>query len=624
MPTAKISSPLAEPVKTLYEIGEGGTGATNLAQAAQNLNLLLYTDVGNGPGQVPLLNAQSLLSAQLTQPVQQNSSQSSGLSGPSSGYVGQTLTFLITDYDSFSIYDISVSAGSFVRNADTITYTAPASAGAYTLTVNSKTYDIIIGAVTVNVPSVISPINNTTEQPSKVTLVSSAFSISGGSGVHEGSDWQISTSDTFSALTSSVINSSTDKTTYTVTSLLPSTTYYARVRHKGTILGYSAWSPTISFTTKSSFLPTAEVAKLVASDGAASDQFGSSASVSGDGNTIIIGANGDDSTKGSAYVFTRSGVTWSQQAKLVASDGATSDSAGMSVSISSDGNTAIVSAYGNSTYKGAAYIFTRSGTTWSQQAKLVASDGVNSDRFGSSVSISGSGDSVIVGAPNDDAGKGSAYIFTRSGVTWMQQAKLVASDGDAYQNFGSSVAISSNGTRAVVSRINVTESPGLQAIYIYHLSGSTWTQITKFTPVSGSVGDYYGDKLAISGDGATIAVGAYADTNRGAVYIYTESQDVWTHRVKLVPPNIATNDNFGMRMCLSYNGTVLHVTGTTNRKTHVFSGSGAVWSQVALLTGNDSITGDGYGYAISCSETGDVMVTGARAASSKGAVYVFN
>ncbi len=158
-----------------------------------------------------------------------------------------------------------------------------------------------------------------------------------------------------------------------------------------------------------------EAAKLLAGDGAISDIFGWSVSI--DGDTALIGARFDDdngSDSGSAYVFTLSGGVWAQQAKLLPADGAADDRFGFSVSLSAD--TALIGAPrddDNGSGSGSAYVFTRSAGVWTQQAKLLPSDGVASDQFGWSVSIDG--DTALVGAPNDDYNglpeAGSAYVF---------------------------------------------------------------------------------------------------------------------------------------------------------------------------------------------------------------------
>ena len=209
--------------------------------------------------------------------------------------------------------------------------------------------------------------------------------------------------------------------------------------------------------------------KLAASDGVADDYFGGAVSISSDGSTVLIGADGNSSHKGAAYIFTRSGMTWIQQAKLVASDGATGDDFGTSVSISLDGSTTIVGAQSNSSYTGAAYVFTRSGSTWTQQEKLTASDGAAGDFFGWSVSLSSDGSTVLIGADGNSSHRGAAYIFTRSGVTWIQQAKLVASDAAGNDYFGQSVSISSDGNVIKILNINNKE-------YTFTLVDGVWIE----------------------------------------------------------------------------------------------------------------------------------------------------
>ncbi|MDH4140281.1 MAG: FG-GAP repeat protein, partial [Coriobacteriia bacterium] len=184
--------------------------------------------------------------------------------------------------------------------------------------------------------------------------------------------------------------------------------------------------------------------KLFAADGASGDYFGYAVSI--DEDTCVIGARWDDDDgpdSGSAYVFTREGDTWSEQAKLTASDGASGDYFGYSVSI--DGDTCVIGAHGDDDEglnSGSAYVFTREGDTWNEQAKLTASDGAAHDCFGFSVSVDA--DSCLVGADGDDdrgTSSGSAYVFTREGDTWSEQTKLVASDGASGDYFGYSVSI---------------------------------------------------------------------------------------------------------------------------------------------------------------------------------------
>jgi len=277
-----------------------------------------------------------------------------------------------------------------------------------------------------------------------------------------------------------------------------------------------------------------EQAKLTASDGMAGDGLGFSIAI--DGDTIVMGAYADDENgnidSGSAFVFTRTGTVWTEQAKLTASDGAANDLFGNSVAI--DGDTIVVAALwhdGNSTDVGKAYVFTRNATTWTEQAKLTASDGAASDQFGSSVSIAG--DTVIVGAWQDDdngADSGSAYIYTRTETTWTEQAKLTSSDALAGDQFGGTVAIEGD-TILVGAHRDDDNALGIFAsgsIYVFTRTAGTtsWTEQAKLTSGESAVNDEFGYSLAIAGN--TIVVGARNDddngTDSGSVYVFDMNQ----------------------------------------------------------------------------------------------------
>ena len=199
----------------------------------------------------------------------------------------------------------------------------------------------------------------------------------------------------------------------------------------------------------------AQQTKLTAPDWAAGSYFGYSVAV--DGDTAVIGAYGDydnGTNSGAAYVFGRSDGAWAQQTRLTAADGVEFHYFGRSVAV--NGDTAIIGALGdsdNGSKSGAAYVFSRSGSTWVQQAKLTASDGAANDWFGVSVAVDG--DTAVIGALYDDdngSDSGSAYVFSRSGGTWAQQAKLTAFDGTSGDHFGASVAVDGD-TAAVIGAL---------------------------------------------------------------------------------------------------------------------------------------------------------------------------
>src|SRR5579875_2483355 len=265
--------------------------------------------------------------------------------------------------------------------------------------------------------------------------------------------------------------------------------------------------------------PLVQQQKLTAGDAAANANFGWSVAVSGDGNTALVGAYRANPSglvaAGATYVFVRSGTTWSQQQKLTASDAAANDNFGTSVALSADGNTALVGALNANTSRGAAYVFVRSGTTWSQQQKLTASDAAANDNFGTSVALSADGNTALVGALNANTSRGAAYVFVRSGSVWSQQQKLTASDAAANDNFGTSVAVSADGNTALIGAYNA-DLPGptnpirqtAGAAYVFVRSGSVWSQQQK--PIAGdfAANDNFGMSVALNTDGHTALVGA--------------------------------------------------------------------------------------------------------------------
>lgn len=300
-------------------------------------------------------------------------------------------------------------------------------------------------------------------------------------------------------------------------------------------------------------------AKLTADNGAAGNKFGHSVSVSGD--YAIVGApytSDLEDNCGSAYIFKRYGDDWIQQAKLTASDAAMDDLFGYSVSIS--GSYAVVGARygdGNEIDTGSAYIFKRSGESWTQQAKLSAQDGAEGDNFGVSVSISDGW--VIVGAPcaaGMKGSSGSAYIFGLDGETWTQKAKLTASDGRSQDRFGSSVSIS--GDRLIVGA-EMDDCNGIQncgSAYIFDKPAAGWVDMTetaKLKAPDGEADDRFGESVSVSGD-YVIAAAGYDDDNgsqSGSAYIYRDYGAGWFMQEKLTASDGEIYDRFGISVSLS-------------------------------------------------------------------------
>jgi len=323
------------------------------------------------------------------------------------------------------------------------------------------------------------------------------------------------------------------------------------------------WSGSVYvFTRDASSGIWTQQAKLLAADGAAIDYFGTSVAV--DGDTVMIGACYDDNASGSVYVFTRDGSNWTQQAKLLAADGDENDGFGWSVVV--DGDTAVIGALGDDDNKGSAYVFTRDGINWTQQAKFLANDGAAGDHFGVSVAVDG--DTAVIGAYQDDDttvgdNKGSAYVFIRDGISgiWAQQAKLLAADGAADDEFGWSVAV--DGDTAVIGAWlddDTTVGDNKGSAYVFTRDGINWTQQAKLLAADGAAGDYFGRSVAVDGD--TVVIGANADDdtvddNKGSAYVFTRDGINWTQQAKLLAADGAAEDEFGVSVAVDGDTAVI-------------------------------------------------------------------
>ncbi len=375
-------------------------------------------------------------------------------------------------------------------------------------------------------------------------------------------------------------------------------------------------------------------AYVKASNAERNDLFGYSVALSADGNTLAVGAQMESSNAtgidgdqlsntaagaGAAYVFTRSGTTWAQQAYVKASNTYANNHFGDSVTISADGNTLVVGAQQENsnatgvngdqlniaaTSAGAAYVFTRSGTTWSQQAYLKASNASALDRFGRSLGLSADGDTLAVGAINERSAAtgidgdqssnaavqaGAVYVFTRSGTIWSQQAYVKASNTQALDLFGNSVAVSSDGNTLAIGAFgeasNATGIDGDQtnnsasgsgAVYVFTRAGITWSQQAYVKASNPQTNDYFGSSLALSGDGNTLAVGSPREASNatgidgdqtndradeaGAAYVFNRrGGTTWSQKAYVKAPNSGFDDGFGVSLSLTRDGKTMAV-----------------------------------------------------------------
>jgi hypothetical protein len=384
--------------------------------------------------------------------------------------------------------------------------------------------------------------------------------------------------------------------------------------------------------------------------GAADNEFGSSVSFSADGGTLAVGAIGEDrfapQSSGAVYVFTRTGSAWTRQARLKASNPARSGAFGVSVSLSADGGTLAVGADnedvsstgvggeqagGVAESSGAVYVFTGSASAWSQQAYLKASNTGAGDSFGQSVSLSSDGNTLAVGASSEDGGakgigsdddssdgSGAVYVFVRSAGVWSQQAYLKASNAGAGDGFGQRVSLSSEGATLAVG------APG-------EASGAR-----------GVGGDASDDSAIMS----------------GAAYVFTRTAGGWSQQAYLKASNARASDLFGVGLSLSSDGSTL-VTGASHESSaatgiggdqmdesalssgaaYVFTRRGGEWRQQAYVKASNTGAVDWFGDTLSLSSDGSTLAVASYfegssatgiggdqtddSARASGAVYVF-
>ncbi|MEY2433586.1 MAG: hypothetical protein QOC92_3311 [Acidimicrobiaceae bacterium] len=390
-----------------------------------------------------------------------------------------------------------------------------------------------------------------------------------------------------------------------------------------------------------------EVAKLTASDGAdpGTAQFGNHVAVSG--GTAVVGAPNMHTAYngvGAAYVFTRAGTAWVEQTKLTPSDGLPGDRFGWSVAIS--GNTIVVSSIwddvGTNVDQGSAYVFTRTAGTWTEQAKLTAAHGVSASQFGFSVAVEGdlafigAAHSLLADADQEQVGlapQGKAYVFARTGGTWTQQQELIASDRSFNDHFGTRIAF--DGDTAVVGA-----SGGKGSAYVFTRVGDTWLEQQRLVATSGADGDEFGFWVGVSRE--TVVVGALSASvtyaKQGAAYVFTRSAGIWTQQKRLVASDAAANDAFGRSVAVSGDtivaGAMWDDAGTNvdenKGSAYVFNRTGGTWNQTEKLTAHDAADGDLFGVSVAIS--GDTAVVGASFAKvlgkspipAQGAAYVFD
>ncbi len=358
--------------------------------------------------------------------------------------------------------------------------------------------------------------------------------------------------------------------------------------------------------------------RLVASDGAPADMFGTAVAVRG--NLLVAGAFQDDGLIGSAYVFERSGAVWTQRAKLIASERRSADEFGFAVAIG-DPDTVFVSARRNDAFgtdSGAVYVFERTSAGWAQSARLVAADPAPGAIFGAA--LAAEGQMLAVGAWGMSNLAGAAYVFERGAAGWAQVAKLTAGGGLPNDTFGAGIGC--RGGRIVVG------APGEDALaansgaaYVFERGTSGWVQAARLKPADLGIDDGFGLNVDLDGDLAV--VGARLHQRRGAAYVFERGAGGWLQAAKLAGADTVVGDLFGHDVAI-HGERVLAGARNAARQAgaaYVFTRNAGVWNQTEKLSAGDAAAGDMFGQSVGLD--GRLVAIGAWGDDAqRGSVYL--
>lgn len=415
-------------------------------------------------------------------------------------------------------------------------------------------------------------------------------------------------------------------------------------------VGFAALGLAVAVSGAAAGVFKAPSAHLLPADPAGAGNFGVSVAVSADGSTVLVGGDRSGSAT-SVAVYTRSGTSWTKQAELTPTDLDTNAGFGAAVALSADGNTALVGDTGLKTVAecasgggcasasglpSAVWVFTRSGTTWTQQGPALSPPSARGvSGFGSSVALSADGNTALVGAKLE-AHSGVAWVFTRSGSLWKRQGtKLTPSDESGRGNFGWSVALSWDGSTALIggpSDTPGTDSAGnatnVGAAWVFTRTGSTWKQQGAKLTGPGGVVPGFGRTVALSADGATAVIGGDeeggAPSFYGAVWTFTRAGSTWKPVGSKLYVGDPTGDTsgFGSTLALAAGGSIALIGGSTAgyREVWEFARSPKGWTQELELTPPGGID---FGQAIALTPGADIAVIGTSDGSGPGSAYIF-
>lgn len=569
------------------------------------------------------------------------------ISGPRELYQsteGQSIQgqYTITNFDAFSTYSVTVSAGTVSLVGNIITVNTPTTPGDIYLGVNGELSKIKVLPRSVLAPKMTSPLDGQEGVSTSFTATCTAFQVSSGVDTCTKTQWRISTDP---EMIEGVQNFEVagDATSFMVSGLENLTDYIMQIRKVGTTLGASQWSKKIRFKTRAAELDMSESTKLKPLNPSANERFGASTSMDANAEVLVVGTvygKGKVSGEGCVYIYRYVDFAWVLEKRLYADDGLVNDYYGMSVELSRDGKVLVVGASdhdSNGTKSGAVYIYTYYEGDWVLRSKLTASDGNTYDSFGASVAVNTTGSTVIIGAVGHNNSQGAVYTYVRVGDSWVFQSKLTASDKANSDEFGASVAINAEGNLAVVGAPGCDGSVQWQGkVYLFKKTVNTWTQIQILEHTDPASEDFLGESVTVSEGGMWIFAKASGYqkglVNCGGVAIFRQDGDTWRYWGMLTANDASAGQDFGSSIKCDHDGSEVFIGAPGDNSSkgafYVFSHTEGVWSQKAKRVVSVRSNGEKVGGSITASRYGHVIAVSAFGNSEDviegGALYLFS
>lgn len=569
-----------------------------------------------------------------------------------------TTTYTITNFDVSTNYTVTPIRGAVSRNGSEIIYSAPASAGEGGFIINDVRYVVRIFEPTIDKPIITTPTHTSLNRDIKVVFTSTNFSVSGGTGAHQASTWQISTDEYFTEIFDQSVKDPLNKTSWVNSiNFKPSTEYFVRVRYTDAIIGNSQWSNVVKFKTKSLFLPNQEEAKINPVNQELTDYYGYVFEVSDDGNTLLasseFGSSDNRVQAGKVHVFTRVTGVWVYVTTLSASNKSDGYKFGTSITLNDAADSLVIGSRGFSGNglgnSGAVYPFYKNKVTgeWVQQPTLLPTDRHVNARF-SIATLSGDGKTLAVAAYTQDStpnvSTGVVYIFDKTETYWTQSAVVPITGANSDDKFGQfGVKLSYDGKVLVCSSPAHTVSGQAYAgaVAIFGRTNTGWVQDTLLENPLPVASGLFGSSFSLNALGNKLVVGAPGNRNTsnvevGAVYVYQKANGVWSIANTIQPDSLLPGDAFGSSVSISKQDECI-VVGAPNRPmlgisesggVFVFSKDGVNYTLASELFSSTPNARNGFGHRVLLSADTKTLIVGSYGKNyldnqELGSLYVF-